>query len=372
MDATLEDYKCAIISVRDKEKDVDLTAKPRDIINMIHMYSNTKTPVPRFILDGAPIKRNNSIVIGYKCLKCDVKQEITLNLYIRKVKNNVKCCDACKNLDEIKRAEHVAFMKGERIPDSKSDLIKWSEMPLDKRMELSQKDFDMEDDDFKSNFNIAHFTKDEFDRIRGNIISIGNGKLKDLSGWEYFPYFRVWNQTKYTPMLIDRSTGSIEKPCYIEWKCDVCEANFTNRDLEVQKNKIRILCSGCGFCNRTFKVKSMNTPWGKIRYQSQYEYRFINWCVDNNVIIANGPQIEYTWDDKPRKYSVDFQLPEYNKLIELKDNHVWHRLQVESGKWGAKEMCAKKWCEEKSWEYEMIFPKTMASWKDKLIESRKI
>ena len=369
---SLEAYKKAIISVRDKKDDKDLSDKPRDIEFMTHMYSNTKTPTPRFIMEGEPIKRNNSLIVGYDCLNCGIRQEITLNLYIRKVKNGIVRCDACKNLDEKKRADQSLFMKGEREVESKPESIKWVDLSLETRLEMSQKDFDMEDDDFKKSYNLVHLTNDEFDRIKPKINSIGNGKIKDMSSWEYFPYFRVWNQSKYTPMLVNRTSGIVEKPCYITWDCDNCESSFVNRDLEVQKNRLRILCPDCGFCNRTFKIKSMNTPWGKIKYQSQYEYRFINWCIDNLIIIKNGPVIEYIWKEIPRKYIVDYQLPEYKKLIELKDNHVWHKIQVESGKWGAKEMCAMKWCEENSWEYEIVFPKTMSSWKEKMLKSCKI
>ena len=110
----------------------------------------------------------------------------------------------------------------------------------------------------------------------------------------------------------------------------------------------------------------MSSPWGKINYQDQYEKRFIDWCVENGVQILNGPTIEYEWKEIPRKYKVDFELPAYKKLVELKDNHIWHKMQVESGKWGAKETIAKKWCEEKGWEYRIVFPKTMSSWKEEL------
>ena len=42
-------------------------------------------------------------------------------------------------------------------------------------------------------------------------------------------------------------------------------------------------------------------------------------------------------------------------LIEIKDNHIWHKRQVESGKWDAKESSAKKWCKDNNYEYYLIF-----------------
>jgi len=107
--------------------------------------------------------------------------------------------------------------------------------------------------------------------------------------------------------------------------------------------------------------------WGKIRYQSQQEFRFINWCIDNRVRIINGPDIKYEWNSKTHKYRVDFQIPDYKILVEIKDNHIWHKIQIENGKWGAKEESAKQWCEENGWTYDIIFPKTLSLWKEKLV-----
>ena len=332
------------------------------------MYSNTKVPTPRFKLEEDVIKRNNSLLIGYNCLHCGLFNEITLNLYLRKVKNKIVCCDGCKNLDEHKRATHVAYMKGGR--EVASTERTWSEKTLTERVSESDTLFALEDTAFQTAYGLAHFSKDEFERIRSKIISVGNGKLKDLSGWEYLPHFKIWNQSKYTPMLINPTTNAIEKPNYIQWSCEVCESHFTNRDLEVQKNRVKILCAECGFCNRIFKVKSMNTPWGKIRYQSHPEYNFVRWCIENNIHVTNGPSIEYVWKERTHKYRVDFQIAAHKKLVEIKDNHVWHKIQIENGKWGAKEQIAKKWCEDNGWEYDIIFPKTLASWKESTLKMK--
>lgn len=364
--SSLIQYNDAIVSVRDKEKNVDLSSQPHTIDLLTHMYSNTKKPVPRFTLNNTVIKRNNSLLVGYMCLNCAVLNEITLNLYLRKVNKGIRCCDACKNLNDIKRAEHTAYMKGERIVEQKEVL--WSEKSLKQRLDESTAEFDAKDDDFKTSYFLKHFTLQEFERVNSKIITLGQGKIKDLTNWTYFPTYKIGNQTQFTPMMLNVNTNTIEKPLYIEWKCEVCETNFINRDLEVQKNRLRILCAECSFCNRTFKVKSFTTPWGKIIYQSQQELHLIKWCISNMISIMNGPTIEYNWNGKQHKYKVDFQLPDYKFLLEIKDNHVWHKKQVESGKWGAKENCAKHWCEEKGWKYEMIFPTTLSAWKEQIIK----
>jgi hypothetical protein len=358
-------YIDAIKSVRNKATNVDLSSLPRALSILTHPASNTKIPVWRFCLDSKPISRNNDILIGYDCLNCHVRNEITLNLYIRKVSKNIRCCNACKNLDLQKRSDHVAYMLGERIPPSA--VVKWSDKPLDLRLRESEEAFLEEDSAFQTSYFLRHFTKDEFERVRSKIVSVGQGKLKDLRGWEYFPFYRIWNQTKYTPMLINPLDNRIEKPEYCQWTCDECEQAFTNRDIEVQKNRIRILCVDCGFCNRTFKVRSLTTPWDKVRYQSIQERRFIEWCSENKIRVTNGPKISYKFGEKIHKYSVDFQIPAFKILVEIKDNHIWHKQQIDSGKWGKKEEAARNWAKANGWTYDMVFPKTLSKWKQDIL-----
>lgn len=354
-------YKNAILSVKDKVSNLDYTHSSWDVL----VVGQT----PKFRLNDKLLSRNNSIIVGYTCLNCGVKNEITLNLYLRKVKQSGKWCNACKNADEHKRNEHVSYMKGERHV---THPVRWSEKSLPERIDESIRDFESRDDEYKRLYFARHLDYDEFERVRSKLVSVGNKKLVDLTDWEYLPTYRVWNQTQFTPMLVNRKTNAIEKPSYVEWTCDVCDSRFTNRDLEVQKNRIKIMCFDCSFSNRIFKVKPISTPYGKLKYQSLQEKRFIEWCVEHSIRVENGPRIEYEWNGKHRKYNVDFQIPDRRMLVELKDNHVWHKIQLENGKWGAKEECAKKWCEEKGWTYTILFPKTIASWKQALLESCKI
>jgi hypothetical protein len=363
---TIGKYADSIVSVRDKATLTDLSHTPRELLLMTHINSNIKTPVARLKLNGDLVKKHNSILIGYICTSCNVKSEITLNLFLRKINRNIDKCNACKNLDEGKRTMQASYMRGEYIPHRKE---LWSEKSLSTRVEESCNQFSSESYDFQSSYYIKHLTVEDFDRIRSKIISIGNDKIRDVSKWKYIPTYRVCNQSRYTPMLINWESNAIEKPSYIKWSCDSCSTSFVNRDIEVQKNRLRILCAECSFCNRTFKVKSMDTKWGKLRYQSQQEFRFIKWCIDHDIKIINGPNIPYMWNEKKHSYRVDFQLPDHKRLVELKDNHIWHKYQIENGKWGAKEMCAKEWCVANSWEYDLVFPMTLAKWKDHILKS---
>ena len=304
-----------------------------------------------------------------------MRNEITLNLYVRKVQHQTRGCNACnafKNMDAHKRQEHVEYMTGSRIPAEK---IKWKDLTLLERLTESEVAFQAEDTEFQTSYFKIHLSSDELNRIRPKLLSVGNGKLtmSELNAWEYIPYYRIGNQTKYTPMLFHRASSSIEKPAYVQWRCEVCESTFVNRDLEVQKNRLKILCIDCGFCNKTFKVRSMSTPWDgahKIRYQSIQEKRCIEWCIENGIRILNGPSIPYKGNEEKEKehiYKVDFQIPALNALVEIKDNHIWHTKQIQSGKWAKKEEAARRWCAEHGWTYEMVFPKTLSKWKEETL-----
>jgi hypothetical protein len=50
------------------------------------------------------------------------------------------------------------------------------------------------------------------------------------------------------------------------------------------------------------------------------------------------------FNEKSRKYRVDFQINDC--LIEIKDFHIWHRNQVESGLWQAKVDAVEKYISE--------------------------
>ena len=78
--------------------------------------------------------------------------------------------------------------------------------------------------------------------------------------------------------------------------------------------------------------------------------------------------MSYKYFDPGHIYRVDFELPQYNILIEMKDNHCWHKQQVESGKFGAKEAAANEWCTKNSYKYHVVFPKTLQKMKDSILD----
>jgi hypothetical protein len=254
---------------------------------------------------------------------------------------------------------------------NETPIVRVKDMTLQQRIELSISRFESEGDDYKTAYFSKHMTEDEFSALRPSIISIGNDKITSsyLSTLTYFPTFSINNQTKYTPILYDPITQQIVNIQYITYKCDNCDCHFTNRDLHIQKGNTRHYCRECTLTNKTFKIRYMKLSNGtKIRYQSVPEKRFITWCDENSIDVRNGPSIAYTWSEKDRKYYVDFELPAFKMLVELKDNHIWHKQQLQSGKWEHKETAATLWAQNMGYTYHLIFPRTISAFKASLLK----
>lgn len=374
MEDTESNYFSNIIYVRNKVNN-DIVLKERCSIKKVtSMYSNTKEPIYKLIIDSVAISRNNTYTVKYRCQTCSTDQEITLNLYMRKVNRKITGCDACKNREANKCNNHREFMKqnGTNVLSGKyikDEPVSVKKMPVDKHLEKSIADWNIEEDDFKDRYFLYHLTQDDFERIKSKIISINNDKFRDISEWNYFPTYRIYNQTRYTPMLINKTDNSVEKPLYLKFKCDNCDDLFIHRDMEVVKNQYKILCKNCSLTNKTFCLRKYKCKDGStLMWQSIPERRFIEWCEDHNINIKNGPNIEYTFNNGTHIYRVDFELPQFNILIEMKDNHCWHKQQVESGKFGAKKSAAEEWCQKNNYTYHIIFPKTLQKMKDSIIQ----
>lgn len=204
-------------------------------------------------------------------------------------------------------------------------------------IKISEAEFKEEESDFQHTYFRKHLTLSDFDRIKNKIISIQNNKFTDISQFKYVSTLKIYNQTKYNPYLYDIKNDNFEKIQYIKYQCDTCDNTFINRDLYVQKNKLKILCQDCNFTNNIFKIhNTKNCNNEKITYQSKLELKFINYCNKNKILITNGPKINYIHNSKQKNYIVDFYLPQINSLIEIKDNHCWHKENKKNGKFDAK------------------------------------
>jgi transcription elongation factor Elf1 len=305
-----------------------------DIIKEAHKYSNTNIPIFKIYMNSKVLSRHNPYKIEYKCLICNAKSIINLELFQRKLNKNIIYCYHCKEQNETKRALQSDYMRNNQGKQKEENINKLhvSKISNLELIELSSKEFEEADEEFKSEYFKRHLNIEEFNYIKNRIISVQQKKFIDIGKYEYIPTMRIFNQTLFNPKLYDRENDKIEKIEYISFKCDVCDEIFEHRDLFVQKNKIKILCKNCSLCNNTFKIRKTNNYLKAIiTYQSQLELKFIRFCNDNKIIIKDGPKIKYNWNDKVKTYIVDFYLPELDMLIEIKDDHIWHKEQVKNG-----------------------------------------
>ncbi len=366
-------YLDAIVSIRDKITNTCITWKALDIQLIAAKYSNTKQPIYKLVIDNTPISRNNTLLVKYKCTNCKLHQEITLNLFVRKINKKGKYCISCVNDLDEKKTAHSDFMKENARSIiagdyKKPDIIGEKSISLADHIAKSILQWEDEDDDFKFTYNMKHLIYDEFERIRHMIKSVNHRKLTNINDWEYMPYYKIFNQSKYTPMLINKSLNQIEKPQYVAFDCENCGEEFCHRDLEIVKNKLKIYCKECSFTNKTFKLRTMKLKNGNtIKWQSTQEKRFIEWCDMNEIAIKNGPRLEYMFGEKTHKYHVDFELPDLKYLIEIKDNHCWFKQQVKSGKQHEKDTAANNWCKTNEYTYSIVFPHNLSEIKNLLL-----
>lgn len=315
-------------------------------------YSNTKIPIFKLQIDDKLVNRNNSYRVKYLCINCDKENYVNLNNITRKINKNIINCNNCKNNEPIKRLNQSMFMLNKPKNYVKSVKQKPTNIEM---IRISENEFQSMDTDFQHNYFRKHMTYDEFTYIKSKIMSIQNNKFCDLTHFTYYPYIKIFNQTKFNPYLYDTINDNFEKINYIKFKCDNCDAFFINRDLYIQKNKFKILCKDCNFTNNLFKIRNTtNIINKKITYQSKLELKFINYCNKNKIIVEDGHKINYVYNNKNRRYIVDFFLPQLNTLIEIKDHHCWHKKNKINGIWYVKVDAVLKLVNEKKYSDFMV------------------
>ena len=102
----------------------------------------------------------------------------------------------------------------------------------------------------------------------------------------------------------------------------------------------------------------------KILYQSNPELQLIEFCNKMNIVIKNGPKVKYFFNNKIRTYFIDYYIPTKKVIIEIKDNHIWHKNQIDSGQWKMKEETAKKYAKDNGLRYKLIFTQYLQEFLD--------
>jgi hypothetical protein len=288
-------------------------------------YSSTKENIWHVFINDNKIKKTSEYLFSYECLSCNKLNTCASTQFLRKIRQAKSQCFQCNNI-VLNETEYDRTQKTK---------IKKEEKTYREKKEESQIEFETYPDQYKNSYLLSHLSVEDYTRIKPNIISFGNGKFKEINNYEYWPIFKVNNQMKFSYVIYNKINDIIFKADQPIMKCDNCENTWRCNSLETFKNSHKILCPDCKLCNRTFKIRPIkNINNEVIIYQSKLELKFIEWCASENFIVINGPNIDYIFHEKNHKYRVDFKINDI--LIEIKDFHIWHRNQVESGIWDEK------------------------------------
>ena len=314
-------------------------------------YSSKKNSIYHITLNDKHLSKRDALNIKYKCVTCDAIHIVGTTQFLRKIgKCSYRCSNCVGTVGTVGTDGNInAPIVPLPLPSS-----------LKEQKEESDRVFDECDDDFKDAYYTYHLTNEDYKRISKNIVSLQNGKYK-IEHLDFWPVFKTNNQMLFSSVFYDDSNNLIIKANQPIMRCDNCGNDWRAKTLERYKNCHKIMCSSCTLCNKTFKIRTTKNSVNEIiLYQSKMELNFINWCNNNAIIVKNGPVLPYVFQGIERKYKVDFMI-KYGAsdavLIEIKDNHVWYRNDIKSGKHDAKLKAVRTAIEKGDYkEYYLITP----------------
>jgi hypothetical protein len=334
----------SVKELKDKKSGMIIPIQTRYLQYETSKYSSTKTNIWHVFFNDIKLKKTSEYVITYECSSCNQLNRCASTQYLRKIR---ECKSTCFNCNNIRLNLNTFPPKEPHIKQ---------ELSLIEKHEKHVIEYETYPDQFKHSYELSHLSLDDYLRILPKIVSFGNGKYTDIHTYEFWSIYKVNNQMRFSSVLYDSVNKTIFKADQPIIKCDNCTKEWRCKSIEGFKNCYKILCQDCKLCNRIFKVRPIkNINNEVIVYQSKLELKFIDWCASNKLIVKNGPNIDYIFDEKTRKYKVDFQID--NILIEIKDFHIWHRNQVDSGVWDAKLNAVNKYIEDNNMDkYYFITP----------------
>lgn len=223
------------------------------------------------------------------------------------------------------------------------------------------KNFLNEPDEFLRLYFEKHLTQFEFSRWLSVIIQINNTVLDNAikANITYIPHAPCSNQQKYTSYVIINGHKESLKQVYLQ--CGICgKIHSVHVENLKNKNPDNIKCRFCALCNTRFPIRKYGSSG--ITYQSALEQRFLDICFQHNIVVENGPKIPYFWNNKNRQYIVDFYLPEYKHLIEIKAENIYYHMQKNNGKFDEKYNAAIKYANTHNMEYKLLFDNDIDSY----------
>jgi len=324
-----------------------------ELVTILSKFSSTKKPTVKIkINDNIILDRNDKLT--YECIGCHNQIEILVGKFITKESEN---CRTCKEKDIHKREKQSDYVKKSfqdygKVVRTNKNILKFNELTKIQLIKLSEELFSQESLEFKSDYLDKTISEEEFNSIKLFIVKIDDENISDSTKIKYFRFIKNTNQTKYSSKVLINDKFHLLDKC--EFICQLCNEKFTGRNI-IDKYKNGILCKQCSFSNKTFSFKYFfNVHGEKVIYQSNPELKLLKYFNELGIIIKNGPRLRYTFDGKERIYKVDFEIPNLKKLIEVKDMHIWHKRELESGKWQAKESSAIKWSQENDYKFYLI------------------
>ena len=301
-------------------------------------YSSSKQPSITLFLDGQPITnlRHKKTKVTYMC-DCGQENTIYATKFLKKTKMG---CNHCSETEE-KIKWHKLFFQMQKKGKVRGNKPRQSARIYN---------FDNEPQEFKEEYFKLHLTEEEFNaEIRPRLVSVQGVNVIDKD-YKYILANPVKNGHKYTTAINDDGTTLNLQDIVL--KCDVCGKEYhITRSLREKLIQNNFCCHNCVFSNKVFNVKK----YKHLTYQSQLELKFIQFCEDKNIEIEDGLIIPYEWNGQQHLYITDFYLTQLKTVIELKDMHVWHRYQLQTGKWNAKEQAAKNYCKANDLRYMLIY-----------------
>jgi len=352
----------SIIKVYDKQNNNEISINNRNIVFENSKYSSTQDSICHIFINEIKLNNKNQYTISYKCIQCENINTISTTSFLRKIRSENTNCGICK-IHKMNKCRELI-----RSGDIEKHVPIQPQLKCEPRIfhEQSITEFMSYPELYQSSFFLHHLSEDEYKRIRPRIKSIGNGTFPHIERYEFWSIYKVSNQMRFTSIMYDPNTNSLFKANQPILNCENCGKDWRAKSLEGFKNQYKILCKECKLCNRTFKIRpTQNCCGNRLVFQSKLEKKFIDWCNQHKYAVQNGPYIDYIHNETAHKYRVDFEIG--SLLIEVKDFHIWHKKQVESGKWQSKQDAVTNTCNKKE-KYRKFILITPHNWNQMLIE----
>lgn len=347
-----------------------LEIKEIETISQNKFQTKFQNLVNHLFIDGIKVKNSDKINFEYKCLTCGKINKISsYKRLISKINNsNFQYCVHCYQKNDV---NNMIEIRKKNLTGKKKGEVKFAkEKPVKNKV-----DFNDLSDEEKSYYWEKHYTIDEWNSFikEFNVKFVNDINVNEV---EYIPYFPTNNQNKFSSKI--KYNGQLFGIISVKCQCKICRNifKFHWEKQNIKNKKFKNICRDCGrseyFTNKTWHTKSCNNINNdKILYQSNYEKMFIDFCNEKNVLIINGPKLEYFFNNKNRHYYVDFYIPKLNWIIELKDEHPFHMNDVNSGKFQAKNSIAEKFVKNGTFnKFLILFKKDFSeTWKEEFIKN---